>query len=381
MNEITCSQHVVEFLNLYDSSYNKKVTRDQKCSCRSMDIKAISVDKALDSALKIKSDYKEDEIEEVHIPVENKSGHIQVFDQIIPLEWTDSSTSCCSTSSSLNGDDDQVEKQACKDVDHKEDKDVTINSLMAQLKAERLVVCGLYIELDEERNVSAIAANQAMVMITKLQEEKEVLKLLNELVMKLESDIIELENELEMYKEKFLDYKGKEKEKVMPQCPVGSCSTNKESLDDASLSDFENLRKLEESIAEYGVEKLWILDEILTKGLNENLVGKSSSKGENLDFHSFDIKGIDEEAEASHSPLDDASLSDFENLRKLEESIAEYGVEKLWILDEILTKGLNENLVGKSSSKGENLDFHSFDIKGIDEEAEASHSPWSLSSF
>ena len=64
-------------------------------------------------------------------------------------------------------------------------------------------------------------------MITKLQEEKvalqtesiqhkrmmdeqaeydqEVLQLLNELVMKLERDKIELENELEMYKEKFLD--------------------------------------------------------------------------------------------------------------------------------------------------------------------------------
>lgn len=225
---------------------------------------------------------------------------------------------------------------ACKDVDDKEDKAVTIDSLMAQLKAERLAVCGLYIELDEERNASAIAANQAMVMITKLQEEKvalqtesiqhktmmdeqaeydqEVLQLLNELVMKLERDKIELENELEMYKEKFLDFKGKKKEKVMPQFPVASCSTNKESLDDASLSDFENLRTLEESIAEYGVEKLWILDEILTKGLNENLVGKSSSKGENLDyhgnglFHAFDIKGIGEEAEASHSPW---SLSSF----------------------------------------------------------------------
>ncbi|PWA95704.1 zein-binding domain-containing protein [Artemisia annua] len=91
---LICEKHVVEFLNLYDSSYREKVTSDQKCSCRSKDIKAIPVDKALDSALKIKSDYKEDEIEEVHIPVENKSGHIQVFDQIIPLEWTDSSTSC-----------------------------------------------------------------------------------------------------------------------------------------------------------------------------------------------------------------------------------------------------------------------------------------------
>ncbi|GJT06103.1 zein-binding domain-containing protein [Tanacetum coccineum] len=325
----------VEFFNFYDSPCRKKVTSEPKCSCQSMDIKAISVDTSLDSALKIQSDYKEDEIVEVHIPVENKSGHIQVFDQIIPLEWTDSSTSC-STSSSLNGDDDQVEKQACQDVDDKEDELVTINSLMAQLKAERLAVCGLYIELDEERNASAIAANQAMAMITKLQEEKvalqtesiqnqrmmdeqaeydqEVLQLLNELVMKLESDKIELENELEMYKQKFLDYKGKKKVKVTPRCLGASSNPKKECLDDASLSEFKNLGTLEESIVEYGVEKLWILDEIFTKDLNENFVGKSSLKGESLDyrrnglFHTFDVKGIDEEAEASHSPW---SLSSF----------------------------------------------------------------------
>nr|GEY80483.1 reverse transcriptase domain-containing protein [Tanacetum cinerariifolium] len=320
-----------------DVAQAKNRLKSWECKPRctySMDIKAISVDTSLDSALKIQSDYKEDEIVEVHIPVENKSGHIQVFDQIIPLEWTDSSTSC-STSSSLNGDDDQVEKQACQDVDDTEDSSVTIDSLMAQLKAERLAVCGLYIELDEERNASAIAANQAMAMITKLQEEKvalqtesiqnqrlmdeqaeydqEVLQLLNELVMKLESDKIELENELEMYKQKFLDYKEK-KVKVMPRCLGGSSNTKKECLDDASLSEFKNLGTLEESIVEYGVEKLWILDEIFTKDLNENLVGKSSSKGESLDyhrnglFHTFDVKGIDEEAEASHSPW---SLSSF----------------------------------------------------------------------
>lgn len=217
-------------------------------------------------------------------------------------------------------------------------KAVTIDTLMAELKSERLAVCGLYMELEEERNAAAVAANEAMAMITRLQEEKvtlqiesmqnqrmmdeqadydqEVVQLLNELVMKLENDKLELENELEMYKEKLLDYDGKKKAKMMPRSPCASCSVTKKSLNDTNVSGLNNLKPLEESIVEFEVERLWILDELqeldetlmmLTNDLDEDLVGKASLKGEHLPYKRdmlcrvFDIDGIDEDGEASHS--------------------------------------------------------------------------------
>lgn len=238
-----------------------------------------------------------------------------------------------------------LQKSGCQqDEEDREDKAVKIDSLMAKLKAERLIVCGLYIELDEERNASAIAANQAMAMITKLQEEKvaiqmesvqnqrmideqaeydrEVFQLLNELVMKLENDKFELENELEMYKEKFLHCECKNKAKMMPHCPLASFRITKESLDDLNVSDLKNLRTLEESIVEFDVERLWILDELkeldgtlmtLTNELDRDLVGIGSLREDlgcrrNRLLGVFDIEGIVEEAEASHSAWSQSSF-------------------------------------------------------------------------
>lgn len=203
---------------------------------------------------------------------------------------------------------------------------------MKELKSERLVVCGLYIELDEERNASAIAANQAMAMITRLQEDKvalqiesmqnqrmmdeqaeydkEVLQLLNELVMKLEKDKFELENELEMYKERFMDYDGKKKAKVKRR------SITKKCLDETNVVDLKNSKTLEESVVGFDVERLWILDKLgeldetlmmLTDDRDEDLHGKASLERERLCYKGnvflgvFGIESIDEGDEASHS--------------------------------------------------------------------------------
>ncbi|KAG6537492.1 hypothetical protein ZIOFF_002586 [Zingiber officinale] len=46
------------------------------------------------------------------------------------------------------------------------------DELKAALQAEQKVLSTLYAELEEERNATAIAANQTMAMITRLQEEK-----------------------------------------------------------------------------------------------------------------------------------------------------------------------------------------------------------------
>ena len=100
--------------------------------------------------------------------------------------------------------------------------------LRSKLETERKAHKDLSVELEAERNAAAIAANQTMAMITRLQEEKaaikmeavqyqrmmeeqaeydqEALQLLNELVIKREKEKQELENELEVYREKVLDY-------------------------------------------------------------------------------------------------------------------------------------------------------------------------------
>ncbi|XP_071739190.1 myosin-binding protein 2-like [Rutidosis leptorrhynchoides] len=335
---LICEAHAAEIFNLYYGPDRPMQTPEPWCSCSAINLQANSVDKLFGNASKFKSDSKENKLVQVmNHPVENKSGHIQVFDHIIPLEWTDSSSSC-SRCSSLNGDENMVvaDDQVVKQEDMK-DKVVTIDSLQAELKAERLAVYGLYIELDEERNASAIAANQALAMITKLQEEKialqieyvqnkrmmeeqaeydhEVLQLLNEIVMKLEHDKIELENELDVYKEKLYAYEGKNKAK-MTLCD-DSCSIvtkNSPLVDDTNVLDLKDLTALEESMVDFEVEGLWILNELkdldetlttLTDDLDEHIVGKGNLEGEDRGYNenraSRFFAVIDEQVEASHA--------------------------------------------------------------------------------
>nr|GMC87699.1 myosin-binding protein 2 [Ipomoea batatas] len=48
----------------------------------------------------------------------------------------------------------------------------TIERLKTALKSERKALHAVYTELEEERSASAVAANQTMAMINRLQEEK-----------------------------------------------------------------------------------------------------------------------------------------------------------------------------------------------------------------
>lgn len=100
-----------------------------------------------------------------------------------------------------------------------------LDRLKRQLELERKSLNNLYSELEEERSASAVAANQAMAMITRLQEEKaqvqmealqyqrmmeeqaeydqEALQLLNEVLVKREKEVKDLEKELELYRKRF----------------------------------------------------------------------------------------------------------------------------------------------------------------------------------
>ncbi|GAB2287437.1 hypothetical protein Dimus_021814 [Dionaea muscipula] len=99
-----------------------------------------------------------------------------------------------------------------------------LDRLKRQVEHDRKLMSALCKELEEERNASAIAANQAMAMITRLQEEKatvrmealqelrmmegeaeldaEALEKLNDLLQEKEREIQDLETELEVYREK-----------------------------------------------------------------------------------------------------------------------------------------------------------------------------------
>ncbi|KAG6514542.1 myosin-binding protein 2-like isoform X1 [Zingiber officinale] len=134
---------------------------------------------------------------------------------------------------------------------------LNMDELKAALQAERKALSALYAELEEERSAAAIAANQTMAMITRLQEEKaamqmealqyqrmmeeqseydqEALQLLNELMIKKEKENQELEKDLEMYRKKLLRIEAKkrrqmESNKVNGRCQTPSASSSAEDI-------------------------------------------------------------------------------------------------------------------------------------------------------
>ncbi|CAF1926759.1 hypothetical protein HID58_065277 [Brassica napus] len=102
------------------------------------------------------------------------------------------------------------------------DGDSILHHLKRQVRLDRKSLMDLYMELDEERSASAVAANNAMAMITRLQAEKaavqmealqyqrmmdeqaeydqEALQSMNGLLVKREEDMKELEAEIEAYR-------------------------------------------------------------------------------------------------------------------------------------------------------------------------------------
>ncbi|XP_068659572.1 myosin-binding protein 3-like [Aristolochia californica] len=205
--------------------------------------------------------------------------------------------------------------------------EVTIDRLKTALKAERKALCALYSELDEERSASAIAANQTMAMITRLQEEKaamqmealqyqrmmeeqseydqEALQLLNELMVKREKEKQELEKELELYRKKIFHYEAKEKRMMTKKKSNG---VNRTSSSSSSLVDSDEL----------SIE------------LNE---GEECDNG----FHES----------AQNTPAEEVLCSGVtqestKHLSTLEESLADFEEERLSILEQL--KALEEKL-------------------------------------
>ncbi|KAL8052999.1 hypothetical protein ABFX02_05G042500 [Erythranthe guttata] len=186
---------------------------------------------------------------------------------------------------------------------------VTVEGLKSALRSERKALQALYSELEEERSASAVAANQTMAMINRLQEEKaamqmealqyqrmmeeqseydqEALQLLNELMVKREREKQELEKEMEIYRKKLFDYETKEKIRVLRRSKDGSTRSGFSSDSDGLSIDLNHESKeedgfysnlntpvddvinLEESLADFEEERMSILDQL--KVLEEKL--------------------------------------------------------------------------------------------------------------
>ncbi|KAI4326549.1 hypothetical protein MLD38_031853 [Melastoma candidum] len=74
------------------------------------------------------------------------------------------------TNSNDEGDESVDENK--KDVDG---EDSVVDGLRQQIERDQEHITSLYKELEEERNMSAVATSKAMEMITRLQEEKAAL--------------------------------------------------------------------------------------------------------------------------------------------------------------------------------------------------------------
>ncbi|KAH0860684.1 hypothetical protein HID58_088945 [Brassica napus] len=163
----------------------------------------------------------------------------------------------------------------------------TIERLKETVRSEQEALRGLYAELEEERSASAIAANQTMAMITRLQEEKakvqmealqyhrmmeeqaeydqEALQLLNHLMVKREKEKEELQRELDVCKAKVLQY-----EKNKTKCEVtddddkeeDKCSETDVDLEKITLDCVKHMGMLDESLSEFEEERLVILDQL-----------------------------------------------------------------------------------------------------------------------
>ncbi|PRQ45596.1 putative Zein-binding domain-containing protein [Rosa chinensis] len=219
----------------------------------------------------------------------------------------------------------------------------TVEELKAALKAESKALSALYSELEEERSASAVAANQTMAMITRLQEEKaamqmealqyqrmmeeqseydqEALQLLNELMNKMEREKQELEKELEIYQKKVLDYEEKEKIRVMSRIKYGSMRSRNSS---ASCS------------------QSWDSD-ALSIDLN------CEARDEDSSFPQECSNNTNNPDDAEALSLEEMALDCVKQMSILDNSLAGFQEERLSVLDQL--KALEDRLVVLSENE------------------------------
>ncbi|KAM7511846.1 hypothetical protein LguiB_010721 [Lonicera macranthoides] len=195
-----------------------------------------------------------------------------------------------------------------------------VDRLKRQVEHDRKLMGALYKELEEERNASAIATNQAMAMITRLQEEKaalhmealqclrvmedqaefdgEALEKANELLAENEIKIRDIEAELELYRKKFGDISimgnitepNFVREKDNERCEIDDKEINaaKSSLlefEDERLYIFQRLKKLEKELHLFSNNGLYLETDSgdISGSVQENGVSFQENDGREYD--------------------------------------------------------------------------------------------------
>eukprot|EP01018_Ginkgo_biloba_P035741 Gb_39049 [translate_table: standard] len=239
------------------------------------------------------------------------------------------------------------------------DGEFVVDRLKRTLEAERKALNTLYSELEEERSASAIAANETMAMITRLQEEKaavqmealqyqrmmeeqseydqEALQLLNEILVKREKEKQELEKEVELYRKRLLQYEAKERR-------------------------MEKRRKEEEGESRTPAEKRDEIDPHLEGKNNEQdqtpdnhsrriRTSSTSSLSDDSDEISSDVNDVDDGFDLHQSNQNTPAeltmsagrgYEDPQQKSSLDESLADFEEERLSILEQL--KVLEEKL-------------------------------------
>lgn len=311
------STSTVKF-HVQDDSGHDKAEEFVEFKTMSLEVRMPTVNNHLSSSLEL----HENEEEKVpDTPTSVDSLH-QLHKKLLLLERKES------------GIEDSLDGSVISDIECGE---LTIEKLKSALKSERKALSNLYAELEEERSASAIAANQTMAMINRLQEEKaamqmealqyqrmmeeqseydqEALQLLNDLMIKREKEKQELEKELEVYRKKVHEYEVREKMimsrsdgSIRSRNSSPSCS-NAEDSDGLSIdlnheakeengfyshqecsnqnTPVDAVLYLEESLANFEEERLSILEQL--KVLEEKLVILNYEE----DQHYDDAKSIE----------------------------------------------------------------------------------------
>ncbi|XP_051117489.1 myosin-binding protein 2-like [Andrographis paniculata] len=224
-------------------------------------------------------------------------------DRFICIELIDTDTQPSTAADSSEAQQTEDRAINCKMDDER--GYFTMDRLKFKVKAQEKALKALYDELDEERKATAVAANEAMAMIAKLQDEKasiqiealqyqrvmeeqaeydqEALQLLNDLMTKREKEKQELERELETYRSKSFDYDTPEKFSA-----VGNRDGNSPSDMEIDGFGFDLCHKFD--LEEFSNERLSIIEEL--KALEDKLLSLS----ENGKIH--DVEGSLEKLDA-----------------------------------------------------------------------------------
>ncbi|CAL0308811.1 unnamed protein product [Lupinus luteus] len=167
----------------------------------------------------------------------------------------------------------------------------TVDRLKRQVEHDRKLMSALYKELEEERNASAVAASQALAMITRLQEEKATLHMealqylrmmdeeseyetgalqkLNDLVSEKEKEIEYLEAKLEFFRKKFhgesalenmvdTDSEMRMKDLGLDHSQCTSTENDESILGKSVTEDLKNVETVKSSSSELEDERLYI---------------------------------------------------------------------------------------------------------------------------